>query len=196
VQYDVDIDQMTEMYDRTYPGDDEVDQVQWKNFWTAHQKYHTICLSCLTKSKGVAARDMLRGEGGGDFYDDVPEAYPDWGPVYLSAASKAIMLNWYKQAQQIRAKKRKNAPTRREKVVKAISDDEGEDVPLPWVNKRMQFSEATRAIAVKWNRTARARLQKKAGRGAGLREADRDGPVDSGAVGLGQSGTKSRLGRK
>ena len=44
VEYDINIDQMAEMYDSTYPGDDEVDQVQWKNFWTLHQKYHTICL--------------------------------------------------------------------------------------------------------------------------------------------------------
>jgi len=61
IEYEVDVDKMAEMYDRTYPGDEEVDQVQWKAFWVNNQRYHTICLACLTKRKEVASRNALKG---------------------------------------------------------------------------------------------------------------------------------------
>ena len=69
---------------------------------------------------------------------------------------------------------------------------------MPWIHKRVRVSEATHAIAIKWTRTARARLQKKAGRGAGLREADVMGSEAdaSGASGRFKSGKKSASLRK
>lgn len=44
VECDIDLDVMADMYDTAFPGDTEVDQVQWRNFWTANQKYKTVCL--------------------------------------------------------------------------------------------------------------------------------------------------------
>ena len=45
-------------------------------------------------------------------------------------------------------------------MIKGISDDEGDDLPVLWKKERLEVSDATAAIAVKWQRTARARLQK------------------------------------
>lgn len=107
--------------------------------------------------------------------------------MYLSAASKAIMLDWYRKAKNIRKERRgakrskdgdkiardKNRSTgNNDRVVRDVSDDEGEgegqDLPLSWgKGGGLNVSESTKAIAIKWNRTARARLQKKAGKGAG-----------------------------
>jgi hypothetical protein len=204
VEYEIDLDTMVQMYDQTYPGDAEVDQLQWKSFWTSHQKYHTICLACLTRRKEVAARDAMIASGlapgkgprtpglyESGLADDI-EKYPDWGAVYLTAASKAILLNWYRKAKKLREGKRANRK-KREKVVKQVSDDEGDDIPSQWTQNVLQFTPATKAMAIKWMRTARARLQHKAGKGAGIRESgnDYDDVVDNF-----RSGTKSRSMRK
>jgi len=173
IEYEVDVDEMAARYDATYPGDEEVDAVQWKSFWMNNQRYHTICLACLTKRKETATRAALAGVMDTSLLDDNQEDYPDWGPQYLSAASKAILLNWYRKAQRLRQGK-KGARVRREKVVKAISDDEGEEVPATWARNYRPLTAASQAIAIKWVRTARARLQKKRGKGASLREADLD----------------------
>ena len=45
-------------------------------------------------------------------------------------------------------------------MVKGISDDEGDDLPVLWKKEKLEVSDATAAIAIKWQRTARARLQK------------------------------------
>eukprot|EP01037_Dinobryon_pediforme_P019263 gene19263-19656_t len=149
----VDIDKMAEMYDRAYPGDEEVDQVQWKSFWMNNQRYHTICLACLTKRKEAAARAAVQSSVLGfdpSIFDDGQEDYPDWGPVYLTAASKAMLLNWYRKAH----------------------DDEEDDLPFSWLKEMPNITPSTNAIAVKWMRSARARLQKKRGKGTSIRESD------------------------
>jgi hypothetical protein len=197
VEYEVDLDTMSGMYDRTYPGDEEVDQVQWKTFWTNNQRYHTLCLACITKRKEVEAKKALAAGGYDPLYDDdEQEAYPEWGPVFLSAASKAIMLNWYKKAQKLRAGKRKQR-ARKDKIVKDISDDEGDEPAFSWLKEGLKdITPASKAIAIKWMRTARARLQQKRGKGAGLREKDL-APDEGHALGEGfRSGNKSKMLRK
>jgi hypothetical protein len=153
-----------------------VDQVQWKQFWINNQRYHTICLGCLTKKKELDARTKIQG-GAIDptlFEDEEQEAYPDWGPVFLSAPSKAILLNWYHKAKKLRAGKRRTpGRSRKDKVVKDISDDEGEDPMFSWLKEGMQeITPASKAIAVKWMRTARSRLQQKRGKGTSVRESE------------------------
>ncbi len=81
-----------------------------------------------------------------DFEDDKQEEYPDWGPIFLSAASKAILLFWYRKAQRLRASKKGK---KREKVLKSISDDEGEDHTAEWTKKIGSLSASTRAIQKK-----------------------------------------------
>ncbi len=66
-------------------------QVAWKSFWERHQKYRTICMACITRrnldkrDEAVAAAAL----GGAE----VPTG-PQFGPVFLTAASKAIMIKW------------------------------------------------------------------------------------------------------
>jgi hypothetical protein len=198
-----------------------VDQVQWKTFWINNQRYHTICLACLTKRKEVDAQSRLRG-GLLDpslFDDDAQEAYPDWGPVFLSAASKAMLLNWYRRAQKLRAAKRRrprragpagaaaaddddsmtmSTKGRKERAFKEISDDEGDDPMFSWLKEGMaELSASSKAIAIKWMRTARARLQAKRGKGAGAREKEMDELESRGAATeTFKSGKKSRLAKK
>jgi len=200
IEYEIDVDDMAAKYDAMYPGDEEVDQVQWKTFWMNNQRYHTICLACLNKRKEKATRAALAGVMDTSLLDDDQEEYPDWGPVYLTAASKAILLNWYRKAQRMRQGKR-GARVRKEKVVKAISDDEGEEMPANWVKNLQPISASTEAIAIKWVRTARARLLKKRGKGSSTREADLPAdqvedeaiPTQSGAF---KSGKRSAMLRK
>jgi hypothetical protein len=196
IEYEVDIDKMGDMYDNAYPGDVEVDQVQWKSFWVNNQRYHTVCLACLTKRKEVQTRNALKG-GAFDpsVFDDEQEAYPDWGPVFLTAASKAILLNWYRKAQRLRAGKKGK---RKDKQNKAISDDEGDDVPVSWLNELSKITPATTAIAVKWMRTARARLQQKRGKGVSTRESEVEDALGSIADNTEtyRSGKKSRSTKK
>lgn len=173
-----------------------VDQVQWKTFWTNNQRYHTICLACVTQRKAKAARDAY-SKGALDpsiFDDDNQEDYPDWGPVFLSGASKAILLNWYRKAQKLRAGKRKQR-AKKERVTKDISDDEGDDPAFSWLKEGLRnITPATKAIAIRWMRSARARLQQKRGKGAGLRERD---VFQEEQVGEGfRSGLKSKMLRK
>eukprot|EP00607_Mallomonas_marina_P006295 CAMPEP_0182440392 /NCGR_PEP_ID=MMETSP1167-20130531/87037_1 /TAXON_ID=2988 /ORGANISM="Mallomonas Sp, Strain CCMP3275" /LENGTH=181 /DNA_ID=CAMNT_0024634341 /DNA_START=2155 /DNA_END=2700 /DNA_ORIENTATION=+ len=181
------------MYDAQYPDDEEVDQVTWKAFWLKNQHHHTICLACITQRKERLQRGALskigglgEPEGGAE-----EEEYPDWGPVFLSAASKAILLNWYRKAKIIRSGKR---GMKKQKVVKDVSDDEGEDMPAHWAQKKVDtgFTPATTAIATRWARSARAQLQRKAGKGAGPRESDSRGNDTDDF----RSGLKSRERRK
>lgn len=195
-----------------------MDQVQWKTFWINNQRYHTICLACLTKRKELEARQRLKGGAldGSMFDDDEQEAYPDWGPVFLTAASKAMLLNWYRRAQKLRAAKRRTRtgamPTIREegpasgpaargrkgRALKDISDDEGDDPMFSWLRDGLkELTPSSKAIAVKWMRTARSRLQQKRGKGAGARESDLDRLEAEGAAGdTFKSGKKSRMARK
>ena len=155
----------------------------------------------------------MKGSGGQENPGDQQEEYPDWGPVYLSAASKAIILDWYRKAKNIRKEKREkrdkrprtpadNVSNKYEKVAKEISDDEGdaEDQPISWTKNRVNITPATKAIAIKWNRTARARLQKKAGKGGGGAGRESDAlalQIDSKPAATGfRSGLKSRNVRK
>ncbi len=178
--------------------------MQWKQFWINNQRYHTICLACLTKRKELDARNKVQG-GAIDpslFEDDEQEAYPDWGPVFLSAPSKAILLNWYHKAQKLRAGKRRTpggaGRARKERVVKDISDDEGEDPMFSWLKEGLkEITPASKAIAVKWMRTARARLQQKRGKGTGVRDSEIQQLENAEALGeTFRSGKKSKTVKK
>ena len=152
-------------------------------------------MQCLSKRKEKHLKEIMKGGTGLEsiLYDDDQEAYPDWGPIYLSASSKAILLNWYRKAQRVRQAK-KGAVRRGPKVAKGISDDEGDDIPAEWTKQLMSMTPATKAIAIKWARTARAAMQKRAGKGASLR--DSQVAFDSSADDTFKSGKKSLTQRK
>jgi hypothetical protein len=190
VEYEIDVETMSKMYDERYPDEEEVDQVQWKSFWTKNQRYHTICLACSTRRKETERKNALKGAFDDALLDDTQEAYPDWGPVYLSAASKAILLNWYRKAQRVRQGKK---GIRRKKKVLAISDDEGDAIPIEWTKQLERMTPATKAIAIRWSRTARSNILKREGKGESLTEADLD---NDGRPQMFKSGKKSQLMRK
>jgi hypothetical protein len=134
-----------------------------------NQHYHTICMACIAKRKDKNRDTAKAGKPTLADLDEEVEEYPDWGPVFLSAASKAILLNWLRQAQKLRAGKKGR---KKQKAPKPVSDDEGDDAPKDWVKEAAKLTPATKAIAVKWMRTARAKLQKKAGKGGEIGGTD------------------------
>lgn len=131
-------------------------KVAWKRFWMQNQRYETICLRCISKNKEQARDTDVHGAMEESNEEEEPSKYPDWGPVYLSAASKAILMKWYRRAQENVWGK---AGRRRPPVLVDISDDEGEDMPTNWAVSQVALSEASKALAIRWLRTARARLQ-------------------------------------
>lgn len=85
---------------------------------------------------------------------------PDFGPVLLTAASKAMMLNWYRRAQQNRTNKLNMK--RKNRIIKDISDDEGDDdIRAPWTKETLQLTPSTIAIAKRWLRNAKVIVQKR-----------------------------------
>ena len=131
-------------------------------------------------------------------YDDTQEDYPDWGPIYLSAASKAILLNWYRKAQRVRAGK-KGAKVRKVNVNRDVSDDEGDEKEAAWTKNYVAPGPATVAIAIKWVRTARARIQKKRGKGHSLTEKEANAKEQQQDLSVSEkfrSGQKSKKNRK
>jgi hypothetical protein len=133
--------------------------VAWKTFWIRHQRYKTICLACITAEKEKAKNDALKGLGGGgdDEEDDSGAGGGEWGPVYLQPAARAIIVNWYALAQ---ARVFGKGGRKRKQVVVDVSDDEGDEMPSQWAQEQVELAEASRALAVRWLRTARTRLQK------------------------------------
>ncbi len=70
-------------------------QVAWKVYFKKHEKFRTICLECIAKRKGddKEAAQMAWAPGSDDDKDQ------KFGPVFLSASSRAIMMLWYRNAQ-------------------------------------------------------------------------------------------------
>lgn len=120
-----------------------------------NQRYETICLPCISKNKEKTRDSNIEGAIDDSEDEEEPNA-PDWGPVYLSAASKAVLMKWYRRAQENVWGK---AGRRRPPVTVDISDDDGEDVPTDWAVAQVVLSDASKALAIRWLRTARARLQ-------------------------------------
>jgi len=150
------LETLAEKFDEEHP-EDEFDQVAWKTFWIRHQRYKTICLACVTAAKEEERGAAIKGISKDDD-DDAPPDIPDWGPVYLNAASRAIMVGWYKRAQERVFGK---GGRRRKQVVVDVSDDEDDEAPSAWAREPIYLNPASSALAIKWLRTARTRMQKK-----------------------------------
>lgn len=121
-----------------------------------NQRYETICLQCVTKNKETARDKSIHGAIT-DSEDDA-QAFPYWGPVYLDAAARAILTQWYRKAQENVWGK---VGRRRPPVSIYVSDDESDDVQADWAVKQVDLSNASKALAIRWLRTARASLQQR-----------------------------------
>ena len=163
VEIVIPLEVLAEKFDEEHP-DEEFDQVAWKTFWIRHQRYRTVCLACVTARKeqerNIAMKDAGLFAESDD--DDRDAEYPEWGPVYLSAASRAMLISWYRQAQEQLFGK---GGRKRKQVMIDVSDDEGDEVPSQWANTKIDLSAASHALAIRWLRTARANIQKAKGLG-------------------------------
>lgn len=158
----VPLEVLAERFDNEHGDDEEFDNVQWKTFWVKHQRYRTVCLQCTTSTKEQERAEALRGSIKADV-DDGGDEYPEWGAVYLTAASRAILIGWYKQAQE---RVFGRGGKRRRRVALDVSDDEGEEPTHAWAKRPVVLKAASHALAVRWLRTARARMQARAGKDA------------------------------
>merc|ERR1711939_1191242 len=134
-------------------ADQEFDQVAWKTFWIKSQRYRTICMACVAKQRdeeragGVKQQEELSD-------DDEPDG-PQWGPVFLSPAARAILIGWHRRASERLFGK---GGKRRRAAAAELSDDDD----APDFGRRfgeVALDAASRAIAVYWLRSARANLQ-------------------------------------
>ena len=195
VELMIPIDVMGDRFEAENPDMEEFDQVAWKAFWEKHQKYRTICMACITR-RNMEKRDAALVSGGGDGGGDEPVG-PQFGPVFLSAASKAIMAKWYGMVRRRTRSKNAGASPKRSTALAVSSDDEDEDhmAAAPWARKPVKVTASSRAIAVKWLQLARFQRSQGGGGGGGAPtvqeiEDERVKRVQA------SSGTKSRYGRK
>jgi hypothetical protein len=162
VEIVIPLEVLAEKFDEEHP-DEEFDQVAWKTFWIRHQRYRTVCLACVSARKEKERNAAMKDAGLFAETDDEGDAeYPEWGPVYLSAASRAMLINWYRQAQESLFGK---GGRRRKQVMIDVSDDEGDEIPSQWANTNIDLSAASHALAIRWLRTARSNIQKARGLG-------------------------------
>ncbi|GLD93027.1 hypothetical protein PINS_up001619 [Pythium insidiosum] len=136
---------------------EEFDVAGWKEFFTKHEKFKTVCLNCLAQLREVQARQGGRSFGGGaGGSGGFGGPQGDWGPVQLNAASYALMQKWYRKAQdRVFGKhgKRRNMVD--------VSDDE-EDIMarhFEWTKRPVVLNAASTALARKWIMAARQSLQ-------------------------------------
>ena len=85
-------------FEKEHP-DDEFDQVAWKQFFNKNAKFRTLCLKCIQEEQSVAREKAMRALQNAEISDsDDDEMGARFGPVFLSAASNAILQNWYRKA--------------------------------------------------------------------------------------------------
>lgn len=155
VKTKVGMEEMDRRFRVEYPGEEAFDQVLWKHFWQKHQRYETICLPCIGQTKERERKAAMAGDQSDDLRTDAG-ASPEWGAVSLDNVSKAILMGWYKSAQENvfgqGGRRRNQSPI-------DISDDEEEDeVSFSWAQRPVNINEPSKAIAIKWLRTARSHV--------------------------------------
>jgi hypothetical protein len=141
---------------------DEFDQVAWKEFFNKHEKFKTLCLNCIGKIKAEELEKKRGMAYGVDISSsDDEDARKKFKPVFLRSTSKALLLRWYRGAQD-KVRRRGGRVGRR---FGDISDDDAdEDGNIGWAKKRLYINAATKAMAIKWLRLARARKNTTLGR--------------------------------
>ena len=112
---------LAEKFDEEHP-DEEFDQGRPSGSATsATEPFVRVRFARKEKERNAAMKDAGLFET-----DDEGDAeYPEWGPVYLSAASRAMLINWYRQAQESLFGK---GGRRRKQVMIDVSDDEGDEI--------------------------------------------------------------------
>ena len=165
VELVIPIEVLGDRFERAYPNMVEFDKVAWKEFFQTHEKFRTICLSCIGKrtdeernarvAEGLAEEDKR----------PVPadEHAPQFGDVHLADASKRILKSWLEEA---RKRLVKNHPMTKliTQFKLDISDDESDDddeLGVDWAQQALNISASSAAIARLWLDKARGRIDTK-----------------------------------
>ena len=153
VELVIPIEVLGDRFEKEHP-DDEFDQVAWKQFFNKNAKFRTLCLKCIQEEQNVAREKAMRALQNAEISDsDDDDMGARFGPVFLSAASNAILQNWYRKASD--AVRKRGGKTGAQVYIS--DDDEDDDAAVGWAKKRLKLSSASKAIAIKWLRMARAR---------------------------------------
>ncbi|KAG2533021.1 hypothetical protein JM16_000205 [Phytophthora kernoviae] len=131
---------------------EEFDAAAWKEFFSKHQKFKTLCLNCIVHLKTTGQLGDLRGLGGDRGGDKDDER----GPPPLNAASYALLQKWYRKAQD-----RVFGKTGKRRLQLDVSDDEEETLHhrFEWTRQPVNLNAASTALARKWLVAARQKLR-------------------------------------
>merc|ERR1711871_1136327 len=185
------IEVLGDRFEKEYPSE-EFDKVAWKNFFNRNAKFKTLCLSCIQQDQEIEKQKAMRMQRGIAGYDsDSSDEGPRFGPVYLNAAATAIILKWKQMASdEVRRRGGRTASAA------LISDDDSDDdESVAWAKKRLKLNAASKALAIRWLRMARAHKQAGGVRALRAREslaAGRSGTVDKQKT----YGKRKKLGNK
>lgn len=154
------IDVLGDRFEQEFPSD-EFDQVAWKNYFQLHGEFKTLCLPCIKKHREENVQHQIALQSGGIKPVSQQQQRMNlgtiFGPVHLSAASKAMMLKWLQLARD-HARKR---GVKTGIAVATISDDEDSDDDAFLNTKaKLHLSAASKAILQKWLAMGRESLAK------------------------------------
>merc|ERR1711871_1666749 len=152
VQLLIPIEVLGDRFEKEYPSD-EFDKVAWKQFFNRNAKFQTLCLPCIRKEQELQKAKAARAAAGVAISDSNDDDGPQFGPVFLSPSATAILLRWKRQASD--AVRKRGGRTAMAAIIS--DDDEDDDAAVAWAKKRLNLSAASKALAIRWLRTARAR---------------------------------------
>ncbi|OQR94449.1 hypothetical protein ACHHYP_01279 [Achlya hypogyna] len=157
VELVIPLEVMGDKFDKAYPSD-EFNVAEWKAYFAQHEKFKTLCLNCLAKQKHEARAPLGMGADDRAMDDADAAAALGFGLVELNAASRAIMLKWYRLGQD-----RVFGKTGKRRAVANVSDDEEEAAlrGAKWANQPVHLNAASTAIALKWMVAARLSIKAK-----------------------------------
>ncbi|OQS00484.1 hypothetical protein THRCLA_05945, partial [Thraustotheca clavata] len=157
VELVIPLEVMGDKFDKAYPSD-QFNVTEWKEFFAKHEKFKTLCLNCLAKQKKESFAPLGMGTNAQAMEDAENAAQFGFGIVELNAASRALLMKWYRLGQD-----RVFGKTGKRRAVANVSDDE-EDIALrgaKWANQPVKLNAASTAIALKWMVSARLSIKAK-----------------------------------
>jgi hypothetical protein len=140
------VEELADKFEESAPEMVEVDLASWKTFFKQNQRYRAVPKGTAQNDAAEAISSELQSEQKTDGF----------GPIFLSAASKAIMLMWYRKG---RTSLRRRAPSWMAKSSRESDEDEPPPRASQW--KATVVSASTRAIAIKWLQLGRYELAKR-----------------------------------
>ncbi len=166
VELVIPIEVLGDRFERAYPNMVEFDKVAWKEFFQTHEKFRTICLSCIGKrtdeERAAKAREGLADQEQAPAVPD--ETRGEFGDVHLSDASRRILKAWLEEARKRLVVNHPMTQLVRQFKLDVSDDesDEDDELAVDWAQKALSISASSAAIARLWLDKARGRLDSKA----------------------------------